>query len=487
MLARYLRSVSWLLAFAFLLGMPAPTWAQAERYELGRRLRQFELAFEQERDQAVRARAFPPMNQAVQSFFALKLGEAGRAMDQARHALRAEPPSPIQRWADSLYLVSEPRLLEAEQSQVAYQLKAFYLTDAGLPSGATLRFELIFADGSRRAVGEPVPVKELPLKGTLDLTKIPEGDVRLGYTIGLDDPRADQARGTIGLSFVKDLEHRLTTLATAVEAMPAAATSVDQASLRINVQLLKTLARPQSPETDFPAARLLKEAEEVLAADRRHEPFYGQGKAGQFWLTLLTGRTRTVVRLMAPEAAKKRNPLPVVLALHGAGGSENMFFDTYGHGKIVDLCRARGWLLVAPRSGGFGGAPLSEVLDEVAKLYPIDRQQVYVVGHSMGAAQALMNARQTPERFTAVAALGGGRAVAINEPMKKLAYFVGIGTKDFAYRGAKALGDSLTQAQVRRVTYREYPEVEHLIVVQIALDDVFAFFETARQPERGGS
>jgi hypothetical protein len=105
----------------------------------------------------------------------------------------------------------------------------------------------------------------------------------------------------------------------------------------------------------------------------------------------------------------------------------------------------------------------------------------------MGAAQALMNARQTPERFQAVAALGGGRAVGVTEPMKKLAFFVGIGTKDFAYRGAKALGDALAQAQVRQFSYREYPEVEHLIIVQIALEDVFAFFEAASRQGDGGS
>jgi pimeloyl-ACP methyl ester carboxylesterase len=487
MLWRYARSGLWLYALVLVGSMPAPSWAQAERYELGRRLRQFELAFEQERDPAVRARAYPPMNQAVLSFFALKLGEAGRSMDQARYALQAEPPGPTQRWADSLYLVLEPRLLDAEKSQSAFQLKAFYPTDESLPSGAMLRFELIFPDGSRRPLGEPWSIKEVPLKGTLEFTKVPEGDVQLRYTVATEETRTGQVSGTIGLSFVKNLEPRLTALVTAVDGLPSAAASVEQASLRTNVQLLKTLGKAQSPETDYPAVQLLKEAEEVLAAERRREPFYGRGKSGQFWLTLLTGRTRTVVRLMAPEAVKAGKPLPVVLALHGAGGSENMFFDTYGHGKIVELCRRRGWLLVAPRNGGFGAAPLSEVLEEVAKLYPIDNQRVYVVGHSMGAAQALMNARQTPERFQAVAALGGGRAVGVTEPMKKLAFFVGIGTKDFAYRGAKALGDALAQAQVRQFSYREYPEVEHLIIVQIALEDVFAFFEAASRQGDGGS
>ena len=63
-----------------------------------------------------------------------------------------------------------------------------------------------------------------------------------------------------------------------------------------------------------------------------------------------------------PRGAAKGKPLPLVIALHGAGGSENMFFDAYGNGKIVDLCRKRGWLLVAPRLSFFGlGMPVDSI------------------------------------------------------------------------------------------------------------------------------
>jgi pimeloyl-ACP methyl ester carboxylesterase len=322
-------------------------------------------------------------------------------------------------------------------------------------------------------------IQELPLRGTVNLQDLPEGDAELEYKIAVDDQAIPLARGKLGIAFVKDLEKRLEVLTAAIDDLPATAASVEEATLRAHVQLLKSLAGVYSPETDYPAAWLLKEAEAVLAARRGGEAYYGHGKTGQFWLTLLTGRTRTIVRLLAPPAAAKREPLPLVIALHGAGGSENMFFDVYGHGKIVELCQDRGWLLVAPRSGGFGGAPLAEVIDEIAKLYPVDSRRIFVVGHSMGAAQALLNARLTPERFTAIAALGGGRPIAVSEAMKTPAYFVGIGTKDFAYRGAKALGDALKKAQVPHFTYKEYPEVEHLMIVQISLNDVFRFFEEA--------
>ena len=37
------------------------------------------------------------------------------------------------------------------------------------------------------------------------------------------------------------------------------------------------------------------------------------------------------------------------------------FDDRYGAGKIVRLCRERGWLLIAPRSGLGGSAPVAAI------------------------------------------------------------------------------------------------------------------------------
>jgi hypothetical protein len=54
--------------------------------------------------------------------------------------------------------------------------------------------------------------------------------------------------------------------------------------------------------------------------------------------------------------------------------------------------------------------------------------------------QAVANAVRTPERFRAVAALGGGGRVRANAALKSLPFFVGVGSQDFALSGAKALG-----------------------------------------------
>jgi hypothetical protein len=86
---------------------------------------------------------------------------------------------------------------------------------------------------------------------------------------------------------------------------------------------------------------------------------------------------------------------------------------------------------------------------------------------------------RNPERFVAAAALGGGNAIRANARLKELAFFVGVGTRDFALGGARALQTSLRRLEPRLLEIREYEDVEHLAIVQRALPDVFAFFEQA--------
>ncbi|MCA8965518.1 MAG: dienelactone hydrolase family protein, partial [Planctomycetes bacterium] len=167
----------------------------------------------------------------------------------------------------------------------------------------------------------------------------------------------------------------------------------------------------------------------------------------------------------------------LVIAVHGAGGSENLFFDGYGDGEVVRQAAQRGWLVAAPRVG-FGQLDCAALADALADRFPIDRSRVLLVGHSMGAMQVIGNAMRTPASWAAVAALGGGGQVRASDALKKLPLFVGVGSRDFALGQARALDRSLRAAGATS-TLREYAGVEHLAIVQLALDDVFGFFERA--------
>src|SRR5690606_5165427 len=142
--------------------------------------------------------------------------------------------------------------------------------------------------------------------------------------------------------------------------------------------------------------------------------------------------------LFVPAAPPRADRAPLVIAVHGAGGSENLFFDGYGDGKVVQLAAPRGWFVVAPRNelSGIDNAALAASL---AERYPIDLTKVFLVGHSMGAMAVMQNASRTPDRFAAVAALGGGGSVRRSDALTKVPFFVGVGSRDFALGQARAL------------------------------------------------
>jgi acetyl esterase/lipase len=137
-------------------------------------------------------------------------------------------------------------------------------------------------------------------------------------------------------------------------------------------------------------------------------------------------------------------------------------------------------MLVAPRVGaGLNGRALNGLVQELAERFGADPKRVLMVGHSMGAAAGVGAAATMEPRPRALAALGGGGRVSDLEALARTRCFVGVGTRDFAVNGARSLARTLKQGNRIAVEFREYPEVEHLAVVQVALEDVFAQFEQA--------
>jgi pimeloyl-ACP methyl ester carboxylesterase len=222
--------------------------------------------------------------------------------------------------------------------------------------------------------------------------------------------------------------------------------SLESESARDRITLLKDLAAETVPESDVPAAKRCGEAKEMLKLLADGKPYFTFDRPGDHWVTVPTGekgKTLTRCRLFVPEKLDAKKPVPLVLALHGAGGSENLFFEGYGAGHIVKLCKDRGWLLVAPGSGlGFGltpTPPFGDIIDELAKRYPVDAKRIYIVGHSMGASMTVDAIQKNPGKFAAAACLGGAGSIRKAEAFDGLPLFVGVGDKDFALKSSKAL------------------------------------------------
>jgi predicted esterase len=454
--------------------LPIEGHAQTDRYELGLRVRASEAAWDAYPAAEARRRAVPKVQGAVMGFFSGQFASVGKALDEARFALRSErPPEPAEIWAASLSLFPETRLLDTSVASLSCTLRAFYATTE-IPPQATLELRLM---PLRDTTAPPAlifrqPIAALPLEAKLALRNVAEGDYMLQMRVRVGAKVMAQQERT--LSFAMRLKSRLE----ALQAIPISMEDTHQATLASLTKLLTALADRRTFETDYPAARLLQEAEAVAEATRTGKRYYGAKRVGQFWLTLAHEKRATPVRLLAPRAVEEGQPLPLVIALHGAGGSENLFFDGYGRGKIVGLCAQRGWLLVAPRAqGGLGAVPLPDLIEAVNRLYPVDRKRVFLIGHSMGAMQAWNAVQRQPELFAGIAALSGGGFLKPSDALKKLPFFLGVGAQDFSLAMARQAQAELKKAEVTTLVYREYPECEHLFAVQVALPDVFAFLD----------
>jgi len=446
--------------------------AQVDRYELGLRLRAFERHIDAVTSVELRVAAFADLNRAVQAFFRLDTSAVATAIDAADAALGAEPLSVDQRHVQSLQLALAQRLLTVGEGEVAADLSQAYRIDDEEQSfeGCSL---VLRAPGWAQPL--IIPISELPQSIALPLKDVPAGDHLLQWQVVKSDEVLTSREQ--GLSVAADLDARLARLGAAVkqaEALEPA--TIESKTLPALVGMLQGMQRRRPAETILPGWQILAEAEALAdyLAKPSELPFYGAHRPGSFRLRIPVAGSTMAVRLFVPKVSA---PAPLVMALHGMGGSENLFFDGYGDGRVVVLGAKRDWLVVAPRLT-FGNLDCAALVDAVAARFPVDRQRVAVVGHSMGAMQAVANAIRNPDRYRAVAALGGGGRVRRTAGLAQLPFFVGVGTKDFALAQANALHRALLAADAPSRLH-EYADVEHLAIVQVALADVFRFFDEA--------
>lgn len=149
--------------------------------------------------------------------------------------------------------------------------------------------------------------------------------------------------------------------------------------------------------------------------------------------------------------------LPVVVVLHGSGGSGSACLDDLGW---AELAEREGFLAVAPdalpaepekradflrnpRVWNSGQHPperprsqiddvafFDELLTDLAKRWPIDRGRIYVAGHSNGGAMAFRLAAERAERFAAIAAVSGLCWVTDPQPARRVPTLLLVGLKD---------------------------------------------------------
>jgi len=473
-----------------------------DRYQLGRRLERFERAW-QEADVASRARSTASMEQAVGSFFSLQLGRAGKFLDQGwLQVTGVEESEQVERLGGLGWkLEFERTLLDVKDPVVRGRASVFY-DSASATEGTDAMdkpHEVVLSlwpwsdtrariSGSQATAGEPLLRRSVTLvlgePFELDLGGLAPGDylvecVREGVGSGVSD--------WIGpsVSLVDQTEDRFGRMEQWLESVRKEPGHTSRSTAKFLAKELGRGRKGTSFEIDLPWNRLLRDFEQIAAPNSIQEASihaaFGEwvSRSGWKWMQLSREKSTQVIRMEVPEYDAKDSELklPLLIALHGAGGSENMFFQTYGAGRLIELGRQRRWIVVSPRQTMAGlGMDLSQMVEALSEILPVDRTKVMLVGHSMGAAQAMTQVSKHPQWVRGVAALGGGGGVIASEAIRKVPFYVGAGDRDFGKSGAKRLSQQLERLGCE-VEYREYRDIEHMVIVQAALDDVFSFFD----------
>lgn len=471
-----LRTVSFTVFSLLVSCLVGSVEAQQARYQLGKQVIGFETEFQNHLDDLEGRKAvLAPLEKAVQSFFRLALLDAEKSIDDAWINLQPKESRKLLQGLVPLRLKIDQHWLDATEEEFPFEIMAAY------ESKEAVVFPLKLAVSISNPQGEVVreesfEIESLPYKNKCNAKLMDEGDWHLGVSVAQGEAKWKLPMQMV--SRTKSLEDRYAAIKKKIEEFKGEAKTTAIRTSQFNANLLRDLKNGRVLETDFPAHRILQSLEKQLDADGVEKGNVPLSETGQYWLELQGKSRSTVVRVSVPERKSAEEKLPVLFAFHGAGGSENMFFDAYGAGEIVRLAAKSGCLLVCPRQPLLGGMlSIEEMLDQLQNCVPIDRERVVALGHSMGAAQTIAQTEGAKRGcLKGAAILGGGRRIGKQDVWQGLPVFAAAGDRDFGRGGVEQFAESAKRAGAD-VRSEIYDSVEHLGIVQVALADVFVWMK----------
>lgn len=342
-------------------------------------------------------------------------------------------------------------------------------------------------------------LRESPFAMEFDLRDVADGR----YTVVVEIADSARALGsaTLGIVVHKGIDETVSRLESAASRAPESLRAeilfpVDRMR-HVNRGLLEL--RSWDFDRDFSATDSL-----VSVVQKGKDPF--AKRTGDMKRHYLLAAANEVMpyRLYVPTAYSPAKSMPLIVALHGLGQTEDSFFDAYGR-KLPELSEQQGYIMVAPLGyrvdGGYGwgvatppvdpvarrSAELSEmdvmqVLAEVRKLYNIDANRIYLMGHSLGAIGTWKVAAKYPDVWAAIGAFSGQGAATTMERMKRIPAFVVHGDNDptVNVRGSRTMVDAMKALNVD-YSYIEVPGGNHTNVVEPNLAGMVQFFNARKK------
>jgi poly(hydroxyalkanoate) depolymerase family esterase len=339
-------------------------------------------------------------------------------------------------------------------------------------------------------------LRDAPLVMDLDLSAVPDGSYML--EVNVFDGTNEIGTASLRLAVQAGLDARLA----ALEKVATSAPESVRADIKYPGDYLRRVNRGLMEPGQFDLGRELTAAESIAkAAQGGKDPFVG--RTGDFERHYVLDGANEIMpyRVYIPKTYDASRPVPLVVALHGLGASEDSWMDGYQR-QLPALAEKYGYIAVSPlgyRVDGFYGysyandaasrrkQALSEqdviqVLARVRQQYRIDDTRIYLMGHSMGAIGTWVLAAKYPDIWAALGPIAGtGNPQAVSK-MKHMPQFVVHGDADptVPVAGSRDMVAQMKSLGVDHV-YVEVPAGNHTDIVVPNLAPMFEFFERKRR------
>lgn len=387
--------------------------------------------------------------QATPLYFNGKTGEVRRLLAKGLRLLNGQEWNQQADFLNSLVLRTDMTVCDPDKHLIG-RVGQIYPSDHDSIDRLKIRVSLAKASW-RRQFGAGKILKELGV-----FSPLPQDLLDTAFAFEVDI--ADASEGVFALSaeiiqgdtvlhrlatplyVVRGLDSKRNDFATRLEA--TSASEGTKASIRYVFQLasLLNLGR-QRPRAAYDWGSMLQEAESLLdSLEEGKDPL--KGALGDTRLHYYLEEADEIIpyRIYVPSSYDGSTQFPLIVVLHGLGGTENSFFDR-GAGLLPKLCERYGYILVAPMgyrdNGGYGrgkDSPLAErrrlselsekdvmsVLSLVRDDYEIDDRKIYLTGHSMGGNGTWYLATEYPDLWAAIAPCAPGSVTPDNLDISRI-------------------------------------------------------------------
>jgi poly(3-hydroxybutyrate) depolymerase len=342
-------------------------------------------------------------------------------------------------------------------------------------------------------------LRESPYPFELDVRDVPDGT----YQLNIEVNDGDRSLGTSTLLI--NLRKGLDDLVARLEGDAKKAPEDLRSDILFPIDRMRNVNRARLELRTFDPDKDFAEAQAVAAAAREGKNPFAK-KNGDFKRHYLLDTAGEIVpyHMYVPKSYNDSRAFPLIVALHGLGGTEDAFFENYDkafpplaeqHGYIV--AAVLGYRVDGSYGWGLGNPPadptthrtqdLSEqdvmhVLDLVRKNYKIDPNRIYLMGHSMGGIGTWKLAPKYPDIWAAIAPFSGSGAPATLERIKNIPEFVVHGDNDptVNVQGSRTMVAKMKELGIE-VKYVEVPGGNHGSVVAPNFAGMFDFFDAHKK------